>query len=175
MDKPMTNISFRIMAWMFAVRDLISPRDRILEEIPLKEGYRVLDYGCGPGGYTFPAARMVGGTGIVFALDIHPLAVKRIERISRKKGIGNIETINSDCRTGLPGKSIDLVLLYDIYHDLSEPERVLNEIHRVLKPEGILSFNDHHLADDDIKGIFSRSKKFQFLRKGFKSLIFRRI
>ena len=76
-----------------------------------------------------------------------------------------METICSDCKTGLPDKSIDVALLYDTLHGLSKPNEVLAELHRVLKPNGILSFNDHHLKEDEIiskvtdKGLFKLSRK----------------
>jgi len=175
MDQPMADLSFRMMTWMFLIRDLFNPRDKILEDIPLKKGDRVLDYGCGPGGYTFPAAKMTGNEGIVYALDIHPRAVERIKRISKKKGIKNIKTIKTDCSTGLPDRSLDLVLLFDIYHDLGEPEKILEELHRVLKPGGTLAFNDHHMTDGQIRKIFSGSRMFHFIRDGYKSNIFQKI
>ena len=55
----------------------------------------------------------------------------------------NLEIIKSDCKTGLPDESIDIVLLYDLFHNLSDPNGILGELHRVSKPKGILSFNDH--------------------------------
>lgn len=61
------------------------------------------------------------------------------------KKLANVETIHSDCKTGLPDNSVDAVLLYDTFHDLSDPDGVLEELHRVLKPDGILSFSDHHM------------------------------
>ena len=59
-------------------------------------------------------------------------------------------SILSDCDTGLPPASIDVVLLYDILHELENRTEVLKELHRVLKPEGILSVSDHHLEEDEI-------------------------
>ncbi len=58
--RPPDEYLLRVMAWMFRVRDLLRPRERILAEINIQPGLRLLDYGCGPGGYAIPAARMVG-------------------------------------------------------------------------------------------------------------------
>ena len=122
-----------------------------------------LDYGCGPGSYSMAAAEIVGESGKVYALDIQPLAVETVKHKAEKKGLENIETIFSDCATGLPDESIDFVILFDIYHELSEPESVLQELHRVLTPEGKLSFSDHHLKEgaDQIEseGLFRLSEK----------------
>jgi ubiquinone/menaquinone biosynthesis C-methylase UbiE len=72
----------------------------------------------------------------VYALDLHPLAVERVRTLARKQQLGNVETIQSDCATGLPDGSVDVVLLYDIFHMLSEPDAILGELHRVLPNPG---------------------------------------
>ena len=150
MDRPMPSLMFNGMSFIFKLRDLIVPRKRVLEEAGIEPGDRVLDYGCGPGTYTPDVAKMVGESGKVYALDIHPLAVKRVQDLAEKRELTNVRTILSDCDTGLPDDSVDVVLLYDILHMLSEPQAVLAELHRVLKPGGTLSFSDHHMKEDDI-------------------------
>jgi ubiquinone/menaquinone biosynthesis C-methylase UbiE len=76
-----------------------------------------------------------------------------------------VETIHSDCKTGLPDSSVDVVLLYDTFHALRDPNGVLEELHRVLKPDGVLSFSDHHMKENEIiskvtiRGLFNLSKK----------------
>ena len=125
----------------------------------------MLDFGCGPGSYAIAAAEKVGRSGKVYALDIHPRAAELVKSAAGKKGLTNIETITSDCATWLEAESIDLVLLYDIFHMLDDPEAVLAELHRVLKPDGRLSFSDHHMKEDEIipgltaDGLFKLSKR----------------
>ena len=165
MDKVQSDFDFKVMSLTYKFRDLFSPPKNILEEVGIEQGFHVLDYGCGPGSYTMCLERLVGNSGKIYALDIHPLAVQKVQRITSKKHLTNVEIIQSDCKTGLPDNSVNLVLLYDILHDLSDPNGVLEELHRVLKPGGILSFTDHHLKEDEIlskitnKGLFSLSKK----------------
>ena len=165
MDKPMPNLFFRIMSSIFKVRDFLRPRREILKEMEIKPGFHILDYGCGPGSYSVIAAELVGPEGKVYALDIHPLAIQSVQNAASKKNLTNVETICSDCATGLENSSIDVVLLNDILHDLSDPNAVLEELYRVLKPGGILSCNDHHMKEADIltritgKGLFRLSKK----------------
>jgi len=150
MDRPMPDLSFRLMELFFLVRDFIRPRGKILAETGLKAGFMVLDFGCGPGSYSIAAARLAGPSGKVFALDIHPLALARVRRRAAKAGLKNIETISSDAATGLPDSRVDLVLLYDILHMLGDPDGVLGELCRVLKPDGRLSVSDHHMTINDI-------------------------
>jgi ubiquinone/menaquinone biosynthesis C-methylase UbiE len=163
MDEPMSNSHFEFMALGYKFRDFFLPRKNVLAEVGITPGSQVLDYGCGPGGYIVAAAELAGKSGKIYALDIHPLAVQKVKDISSKKRLNNVETILSDGKTGLPDNSLDVVLFYDTFHSLSEPDRVLEELHRVLKPDGILSFSDHHLKEDEIiarltdKGLFRLS------------------
>jgi len=172
MDRPMPDIAFIGMSILFRFRDLLRPRREVLKEIDIQPGFRVLDYGCGPGAYVAATAAMVGPTGKIYALDIHPLAIQKVTGIARKKGLANVETILSDCGTGLPDESVDVVLLYDIFHHLSEPDTVLQEIHRVLKPAGILSFSDHHMKRAGIVSGVTRGQLFTLKAEGKRTYSF---
>jgi ubiquinone/menaquinone biosynthesis C-methylase UbiE len=77
----------------------------------------------------------------------------------------NIEIIHSNCKTGLPDNSIDVVLLYDVLHELNKPNEVLKEIHRVLKSNGILSVSDHHMKENEIISKVTNRGLFKLLRK----------
>lgn len=176
MDRPQSNLDFSLMSFSYKFRDFLLPRKKILEEVGIKPGFRVLDYGCGPGSYIIPLAELVGKSGKIYALDIHPLAIRMVQNIASKRKLANVETIYSNCKTGLPDNSVDVVLLYDTFHGLSDPDGVLEELHRVLKPDGILSLSDHHMKEDEIasrvtnKGLFklsSRGKRtHSFLKVG---------
>jgi ubiquinone/menaquinone biosynthesis C-methylase UbiE len=161
----MSNIWFKMMALEFRIRDSRHPRAEILQEVGLKQGFQVLDYGCGPGGYVLPASKLIGETGKLYALDVLPIAIKMVKDIVAENGLKNVETILSDCATGLPSESVDAVLLYDVFHDLEDQTTVLAEICRVLKPEGVLSFSDHHLKEQDILLSVDDGKLFKWLRK----------
>jgi ubiquinone/menaquinone biosynthesis C-methylase UbiE len=141
MDKPEPNLHYKFMALGYKFRDFLLPRVHVLKEARIRPGFHVLDYGCGPGSYIAPLAKLVGESGKIYALDIHPLAIQMVQKIVLKKELGNVETIHSHCATGLENNLIDVVLLYDTYHNLSDSEGVLTELHRVLKPEGVLSFS----------------------------------
>jgi ubiquinone/menaquinone biosynthesis C-methylase UbiE len=144
----------------------------ILKEVGIKPGFHVLDYGCGPGCYIIPLAELVGKSGKIYALDIHPLAIQKVQNVTSKKQLTNVKTICSDCKTGLPDNSIDVVLLYDTFHALSDPNGVLKELNRVLKPNGILSFSDHHMKEDEIVSKVTNSALFRLSRRGKKTYNF---
>jgi ubiquinone/menaquinone biosynthesis C-methylase UbiE len=166
-DKPVPNFHFKFMSFSFKFRDFFLPPKNVLKEVGIKPGFRVLDYGCGPGSYIIPLAELVGKSGKVYALDIHPLAIKSVQSIASKKQLTNVETICSDCKTGLPDNSVDVVLLYDTLHTLSDPDRVLEELHRILKPNGILSFSSGgHMNADEILSKVTNRELFRLSRNG---------
>ena len=169
MDKVESNLGFRLMALSYRFRDLIRPRMSILKEVGIKPGFHVLDYGCGPGSYLIPLAALVGKEGRIYALDVHPLALQMVQKIASKKRLKNVEIILSDCQTGLPDDSVDVVLLYDVLHDLSNADKVLEELHRVLKLNGILSIRDHHMKEDEIISKAENRGLFKLFRKGEKT------
>ena len=172
MDSPTPDSHFKMMCWMYKFRDFFLPRKNILKEVDIKLGFHILDYGCGPGSYSIVAARLVGSAGKVYALDVHPLAIQRVGNATSRKGLTNIETIQSDCATGLGDESIDIAFLYDILHHLSEPDAVLGELHRVLKLGGILSCNDHHLKENEIISRITGTGLFKLSSKGKKTYSF---
>jgi len=168
----MSNIGFKLMSLMFNVRDLLRPRLDVLKEAGIKSGYSVLDFGCGPGGYIMPLVELVGPSGKIHALDIHPLAIDEVKKKTARKGIKNIVTIESDCSTGLPTNGVDTILLYDVFHGLTRPDDVLQELHRILKPGGTLSFSDHHMKEAEILARVTGGGMFRLVRKGKKTYSF---
>jgi ubiquinone/menaquinone biosynthesis C-methylase UbiE len=166
MNKPMPNLMFHGMSLLFKLRDLVWSRNEILKEAGIRPGFRVLDYGCGPGAYIVDAAERVGESGRVYALDLHPLAIQRVQEIARKRRLTNVETIHSDCQTGLPDASVDVVLLYDIFHMLNDPDAVLAELHRVLKKSGILSLLDPHMSEGAIMSGITNGQRFELAKRG---------
>jgi ubiquinone/menaquinone biosynthesis C-methylase UbiE len=172
MDKPMSNFDFQFMSVGYKFRDFFLPRKNILKEVGVEPGFHVLDFGCGPGSYIVPLVKLVGESGKIYALDVHPLAIQRVQDIASKKQLANVETILSDCQTGLPDNSLDAVLLYDAFHHLSDPNGVLKELHRVLKPDGILSLSDHHMKENEIESQVTNSGLFSLSRKGQRTYTF---
>lgn len=172
MDKPMPKIGFKCMSLAFKFRDFLLPRKFVLEEVDIKPGFHILDFGCGPGSYSVIASELVGHTGKVFALDIHPLAIQRVQKTASKRKLTNLTTICSDYLTDLENSSIDVVLLYDTFHHLSNPDLVLEELHRILKPHGILSFSDHHMREETILSDLTDKGLFNLSRKGRKTYSF---
>jgi len=173
-DKPMPDIGFRMMSLFFRIRDRFRDPGKQLEKVGIKEGQTLLDFGCGSASYVIPAARMVGGKGMVYALDIHPLAISAVEKKATKEGLTNIATILSDRDTGLPDESIDVVLLYDVIRSIKDKRALLKELHRVMKENGLLSILAEHIKVEDVVEIAEKGGLFSLRYRHGKLLKFKR-
>lgn len=162
---PLHLLNYLTISLILFVRDLFNSPKIVLREVSIKHGITVLDYGCGPGNYSIAVSELLDGTGEIFALDKHPLAIKSISKKIKQKNIKNIGIIHSDCKTGLAPNSVDVVLLYHVFNDLKNPEHVLLELYRILKPSGILSFSEFDLERISSKlvnsGLFQLEKKMR--------------
>lgn len=116
---------------------------RLLEAAGLRPGQTVMEVGCGPGFFTFPAARIVGESGLIYATDVSPLAVRSVERKIRKQGVKNVVPVLADAASsGLPDNSVDLSFVFGLRHIAGGLGSLLADIYRVLKPGGLLSFEN---------------------------------
>ena len=141
-DRHMSNFSFRIISLMHdnPLLPIFRNPYKLLKAAGLKPGQKVLEVGCGPGFFTIPAAKIVGNEGVVYAVDVHPLAIEKLKEIERE-GIKNVKPILANAAdTGLPDKNIDLAFLFGLQYIAGGLEDVISEIHRILKDGGVLSF-----------------------------------
>ena len=123
---------------------------KFLQEIGIKKGQTVLDFGSGEGHYTLPASKVVGANAKVYALDKDKDAFDKLKRTAEKSNIKNIELIKEDAKIPLEDNSLDAVLCYDVIHYENKKKRnvVYNEIHRVLKKGGLFSVYPKHHKED---------------------------
>jgi ubiquinone/menaquinone biosynthesis C-methylase UbiE len=174
----MGSFSFKSMQFILNFRDMFLRPKKILTKVEgIRNGVSILDYGCGPGSFTVAAAEMVGKNGTVFAADIHPLAIERVQQSALKKGFKNIKTILTADNTGLPDSSIDIVFLFYVLHDFHFPCKIIRELHRVLKSDGILIVIDHKLEDEEVNALLTKpTSAFKFRNKiNSKILVFVKI
>jgi predicted methyltransferase len=126
--------------------------EEFLRKAGVKSGQRVLDFGCGEGRYTIPAARIVGGRGRVYAADKQRKKLSELMRTVRKEGLRNVVPLHAanGLGTAVSRSRVDVVLLYDVLHRGYLPEEsqraaVLRRVYTTLKPGGILSCYPTHL------------------------------
>jgi ubiquinone/menaquinone biosynthesis C-methylase UbiE len=134
-----SRIGFRLMTAMMSLTRRGPRLEERIRASGVEPGQVVLDYGCGPGHYAIPAARIGGPGGRVPALYTPPAAAGLDGEGARAAGVDNVTTVVSDRDTGLASGSVDVVLLYDTIAGISDKRGVLAELDRVLKPSGVLS------------------------------------
>ncbi|MEW6237805.1 MAG: methyltransferase domain-containing protein [Candidatus Omnitrophota bacterium] len=96
----------------------------------------VLEFGCGYGTFTIPAAQIISGQ--IYALDIEFQMLQRTKEKARKLGLNNVFCLQRDFMrngTGFPDGSVDYVMLFNLLH-AEEPGVLLREVLRVLKKKG---------------------------------------
>src|SRR5690554_2872882 len=86
----MPNIGFELMKFTYFLHDYFKPVGDILKKFDIHKENIIVDYGCGPGRYIRKASELVGEKGKVYAVDIHPLAVRSIEKKLEKYKIKNV-------------------------------------------------------------------------------------
>ena len=163
-NRPHTsNTSYRVMAWYLRFRERFRKPADFVSNLGIEDGHNVLDYGCGIGSYTIPTARLVGESGRVYALDIHPLAIERVKKRAKKEELSNIETIQSDLATGLPDNHLDFALLIDVYTWIDDKIGLLKEMHRILRSSGKLVFLIDHASPEGCKATVEESGLFRLI------------
>ncbi|MEJ2746894.1 MAG: methyltransferase domain-containing protein [Anaerolineae bacterium] len=121
----------------------VAGAEKILDRIALQPGMKVLDVGCGPGRLTIPAAKRVGPTGSVVALDIQPEMLNRLRQRITDQNLTNIQTIQAGAGDGaVPHDTFDRALLVTVLGEIPDRQAALTEILDALKPGGILSITE---------------------------------
>jgi ubiquinone/menaquinone biosynthesis C-methylase UbiE len=140
-----SNLGYKMMSLSLRLKEKVFHHSRKLRHFHLRKGDTVVDYGCGPGIYIHHAANMVGPKGNVFACDIHPLAIKDARSIIHKYKLKNVfPVLVKDQFTSLERSSADVVYALDMFHMVGDKHTMLNEIHRIIKPEGHFYLEDGH-------------------------------
>ena len=139
--------------------DWLERAERVEEEQPdialdilrIPKGASVADIGAGSGYMTVRLARRVGPEGRVYANDLQPQMLGLLERRLAREKIANVTLVQGaadDPR--LPPVSVDLELMVDVYHELSQPQTMLRRLREALKPAGRLVLIEYRKEDPTI-------------------------
>jgi ubiquinone/menaquinone biosynthesis C-methylase UbiE len=121
------------------LRRLANPPDRTVAELGVEPGMRVLEVGPGHGSYTLAAARRIGESGRLVAVDVQEEIVERLRRRAEREGMTNLEARLADVHA-LPFADgrFDLVYMITVVGEIPEPVAALREFRRVLRAGGRL-------------------------------------
>jgi ubiquinone/menaquinone biosynthesis C-methylase UbiE len=134
-----------------AERDNEEEPDHAIDVLKIAKGSTVADIGAGSGYMTVKLARKVGPDGKVFANDIQQGMLDLLSKRLAKNKITNVSTIlgtQDDPR--LPIDAVDLVLMVDVYHELSQPQLMLRHIKASLKSGGRLVLLEYRKEDPNV-------------------------
>ena len=123
---------------------------RIMDTLGITSGKSVADVGAGSGWFTVRAAKRVGGTGLVYAVDINPEAIRYIAQRAQKENLQNIKTVLSKPDDPLlPPNSVDAVLLLKTYHEVAHPVELLRNLRPALRPGAKVAVIDRNGNGED--------------------------
>lgn len=134
-----------------AERDSEEDPDRAIDVLKLAKGSTVADIGAGSGYMTVKLAKKVGPQGKVYANDVQRAMLDLLSRRMAKAKLENVvPVLGSVDDPKLPPDAIDLALMVDVYHELSEPQAMLRHLRDALKPGGRLVLLEYRKEDPDI-------------------------
>ena len=148
------------------LRHLLFDPMKTLRGADIQPGQTVLEVGCGTGFYTVPAAQLIGDQVSLVAMDVLPVFIERVSEKVQAADLKNVRVVKGDAMdTGLDADSIDAVLLFGVIPSPALPlNRLLPEMHRVLKPEGSLAVWLFPISFGVPKAIL-RSELFTYISK----------
>jgi ubiquinone/menaquinone biosynthesis C-methylase UbiE len=127
----------RLQRAVAETHDLVLRRSTVFEALKLRTGERVLELGCGGGYYAFEAARFVGPTGRVCAIDISPDQIAAARE--RCAGVAAVECREADIAAPPYGNAeFDAVFAVQSLEYIPDLDGALRQIHRMLRPGGRL-------------------------------------
>lgn len=132
-----------------------------IENMDIQPDEHIADIGAGSGYYTFRMARQAPA-GKVYAVDIQPEMLSIMRRKIAEEGIENVALVQaSETSPQLAENSVDLVIMVDVYHELSHPQEVMQEIVKALKPDGRFVLLEYRMEDPvvPIKVLHKMSEK----------------
>jgi ubiquinone/menaquinone biosynthesis C-methylase UbiE len=125
--------------------------DKALDAIGVRPGDVVADVGAGTGYYTVKLAGRVQPGGRVYATDIQPEMLEKLRARLAAEKVGGVEPVLAHADDpGLPAHALDLILLVDVYHELSQPQRTLQQLKTALKPTGRLVLLEFRKEDSAV-------------------------
>ena len=127
--------------------------NRVMDMLGIAPGKNVADIGAGSGWFAVRAARRVTVSGLVYAVDINPEAIRYIDQRAKKEQLQNIRTILSQPDDPqVPADSIDAVLLLKTYHEVAHPVVLLRNLRSSLKPQAKIGIIDRN-GDGENHGV----------------------
>lgn len=116
---------------------------RLLDQINIQPGSRVLDIGCGPLGILNLLSERLGPQGVVVGLEREPRFAEMARAEMAKRGLRNVQIVQADAlRSGLEQNSFDLVHERLVMINVSARNQLLSEMISLTRPGGTVILED---------------------------------
>ena len=123
---------------------------KVIEALELKEADVVCDFGAGSGYYAFRMAAKVP-KGKVIAVEIQDEMIKELKKHIETKKTTNVEVVKgAEKDPKLAEKSVDLLIMVDVYHELEYPYETMLAIRKALKPGGRVALVEFRKEDPKV-------------------------
>ncbi len=117
--------------------------ERVMDLLGIRKGAQVADIGAGSGWFTVRAARRVGESGVIYAVEINRDYLRHIQQRATDEKLRNVRTVLSQPDNPLLAeKSFDAALLLKTYHEVAQPIALLRHLRAALKPGARLGIID---------------------------------
>lgn len=124
--------------------------NRVMDILGITRGKTVADIGAGSGWFTVRAARRVGESGTVYAVDINPESIQYVDKRAQKEQLRNVKTIlGKPDNPLLPAGTVDSVLLLKTYHEVAEPVTLLRNLRASLRRDAKVGIIDRNGNGED--------------------------
>jgi ubiquinone/menaquinone biosynthesis C-methylase UbiE len=131
----------------------------------LNPGYKVLDFGCGPGFFTIDIAQLVGETGTVYAADLQEGMLEKVRKKVNKTQMHNRIKIHKCEESGISlNDTVDFILAFYMIHEVVNQGKIFQEFKQLLNPQGkvLIIEPDFHVSKNDFNNMISRLEKTNF-------------
>ncbi|HET7579710.1 MAG TPA: class I SAM-dependent methyltransferase [Bacillales bacterium] len=113
------------------------PADGVLKKMDLHPQDVAADLGAGNGYFTIPIAQFTKNT--VYAVDIEPKMIEMLKDRAAAEQLHNIREVTSGLEEiPIGDHTVDKVLISFVLHEVPSIQNTLDEIKRMLKPDGML-------------------------------------
>ncbi|MBU5465792.1 class I SAM-dependent methyltransferase [Virgibacillus sp. MSJ-26] len=127
--------------------DKLQPH-KLIEYLEVGEEDSIADLGVGPGLFAIPLAKMTNKP--VYGVDVEPEMLKRLKENAEAENLDNIKMLESDLESiNLPDESVTRVLNTFVIHEVGDINNAINEMKRILTPDGILLLVDWEAVETE--------------------------
>lgn len=157
-DGEIPKVAFFIMRQVLKLRRNPKRIQQRLEHTGIKENMKVLDFGCGIGNYTIEAAKIVGKSGTIIAVDVNDGMIQEVEKEINKNELTNVKTQLINYMGDIEENNFDFVLLIDVIHLIDDKTEIIEHLLNKLTTNGKLLIKFEHINKDMVDSILKKCK-----------------